>query len=195
MSFIDDINNKITGDPMGRINRDQIKNSNRELLDAYNWSIQITKFPGAVYNPGTDLIDLRANAVTVNSEELLATNILKIEHRKFPINQPGVASKGGSVTLDFTDFEDQSITGWLTDYVSKHSNKYDSRTIPKGGLLIDLELFELNTQRKAVRKITCESGLIQSANIDFTMGSESAPKQKQTVTFVFEFMVVELLNI
>jgi hypothetical protein len=171
------------------------KDNNKEFLRGDMYELKVINAPKIVYYPGDDIINARLNSVQVGID-YSATGITKQMRGGWRIEQRTNQSTSGTITLNFVDREDASITYFVTDWRNKIADPETRYSFRKDDLVADLQLIITNAQRIDVKTLTFYNCQFQDAplNENGDLDSES-DRADVSLTLTFEHYSREHNNI
>jgi hypothetical protein len=183
---------------MSYVTRDQIVGSNGQKLTTFDWDFKITKSANdEVYSPGEQLTKARISSITGIPFMPEYQGNLPTEIRGFKMIQPGFTNNyGGQCTITIEDFEDQSMTAFIMDWLWKCNNPANHASYHKKQLAWDkLELFRLNSSREPVFKVTLYTVLPGGAGSDMSFTSDKQLQGQIQLSLDYEYFDSEFLNV
>jgi len=178
-------------DFMSYINRANMMTS-KEILTSFDWEVKFVKIPSAVYWPGELTFQMRLKEVQLPPD--LTVDVNKTELRGYSILTPGLVTNSGQFTLNLQDFEDQSITAFLIDYVYKVNNPLTRQSLRKEDLICDVDFYRLNVSRQPVKVCKLRTCLPTAINQGDEQNTEKTPIQATSITFEAQLYWWETLN-
>jgi len=170
---------------MDFINYDNYKENNKEFLRGDLWELKVTAPPKIVYYPGDDIFNKRLQSVQVG----LDYSVIGIEKQmrgNYAIYQQADQSTYGTLTLTFTDREDQAITYFAQDWRNKVADPDCKYSFRKDDLVMDCELHITNSSRIDVRVLKFFNCQITDAQYDES-GAPQAGVDRADVTIGLRF--------
>lgn len=142
-----------------------MKDDNKEFLRGDLWEFTMTNPPRVVYYPGDKIFKSRLLQVNLGVD----TSVNGFEKRmrgNFVILQKTGQSTSGSISLQFTDREDQAISYFVDDWKQKICDRDCKYSFRKEDLVADAELKIFNSSRVPVRTLKFYNCIIQDAQLD-----------------------------
>jgi hypothetical protein len=161
----------VNEDILRYINYTNIEQSDKEFLRNDIWHFEFVTSPLAVYFPGNDLLQARLKTFSYTTDESLSTPETTI--RQFKVRQTmhgGTTS--GTITLDFTDREDQAISLFKEDWCQKISSRSTRFAYRKVDTICDCKAIWFNTTRTPIRTLYFYSCQITSQPEPWTTTSD-----------------------
>ena len=160
----------------------------------YNWQIRISKPSGVLGTDWTSDLLLKAKTasipgVTINNIESMFMGMKQ--------NYAGNATLEHTLSVEFEEFEDQKVHGYLHAWVN---TIFDSQSVQDGGggsvanksdyaTTIELQLYS-SDRKKLPKKITFHNAWIQNvAQVDLSYGDAGAVKF--STTFQWDYYTVD----
>ena len=141
------------------------KDDNKEFLRGDMWELKFLNAPKIVYYPGDKLINARLNSVQVGIDYSV-NGFEKRMRNNYVIYQQTGQNTSGTLTLGFTDKEDQAITYFVDDWRNKISDRETKYTFRKDDIVCDLQLYLTNSSRIDVRTLTFWNCVITDGTMD-----------------------------
>lgn len=178
---------------MDKIKRSEMKMGYQEVLTSFEWELKFVTKPAAVYYPGDDIIAVRLKDVNLSapSQNELMNIAMRGGHT---LKQAGLTSNTGTCELVFQDFEDQAVTAFIEDWITKMNSRDTRRGAHKRDLYADITLTRLNSFRKSVKEWVMEGCLPDSGNYGDQFSSEKSPLGNVTLSLAVEWFTTKLLN-
>lgn len=173
-------------DSLNYINYENINEEQREFLRTDLWDWRFSVPPAAVYYPGDDLIHTRLRAVSPQFTYGMSTTITATI-RGFDIQQNVGFKSSGTLTLDFTDREDQCISVFLTDWQEKLTARDTKYTFRKEDTVAEGILTMFNSSRIPIRryKVLTVQLMDPAPSLSFT-SDDPAQNGELSANFTFE---------
>lgn len=135
---------------MEYVRRNNIAERSQQFLTSYDWEYMIDFQWFKFYHPPMEVLRKRTKDID-GGDATLKHTILEDTIRGFRVHQPGFTdSKGGTVSITFADFEDQSIKYWYLDWQNKMDSLTTHAQYRKEDLMVDVYLWRLNSNRQKV---------------------------------------------
>lgn len=173
----------------------QAAQSNLELIRGDLWDFEFSvesDWPKAVYFPGEQIWKTRLKTATINmanSAEVLSKEIFVTK-----INQnAGRDIQTGSVSFSFIDREDQAITYMANDWLNQIGDPYTGFGRHKSELMFNTNCIFYDTLLVAKRRIKCDAGFLNSADIPETPGEKGSDLSEVSITVDFQLLTREML--
>ena len=141
------------------------RDDNKEFLRGDMWELKFLNAPKIVYYPGDNLINARLNSVQVGIDYSV-NGFEKRMRNNYVIYQQTGQNTSGTLTLSFTDKEDQALTYFVDDWRNKIADRETKYSFRKDDLVCDLQLYLTNSSRIDVRTLTFWNCIIQDASTD-----------------------------
>lgn len=168
--------------------------TNREFVTSGLWDIEFTKVPDAVFFPGNEAISSRIRSVS--PPDIIKSELMRWDHRGFRKYQPNSRIiRDGKVTLEFTDYEDQTITAFLNSWSVLQSDPQTNLGLRSEFTKCDLLLTRYNTSGNAINQIICKSGFLSASSFNNDYSNEQNLIASQKFTLEFEHCELKLLNV
>lgn len=173
----------------------RVAQSNLEMIRADLWDVEFDEssdWPKAVYFPGMEYFKTRLKSLSIT----MANGTTKIEKEIFvsKIHQnAGRDVQTGTVTFNFIDREDQAITNMLNDWLNQIGDPNTGFGRHKTELTFNCTIVFYDTLLVPKRKIVCDCGILDSAEIPETPGEKGADMSECAMTISFQQMVRELV--
>ena len=178
---------------MSEITRSNMRMDTQEILTSFDWELEFTHKPNAVFYPGDQTLILRLKNVSLNTDT--TNSVLQAQLRGFTVIQSGLTENSGQLTLNFQDFEDQAIAAFLEDWVTKCNTRSTRRSVHKRDLYADITVRRLNSFRKAVREWRCETCLPSSGSPNDQFTAEKALLGDCSLQLMCEYIDNSFLNL
>ena len=141
------------------------RENNKEFLRGDMWELKFLNAPKIVYYPGDNLINARLNSVQVGIDYSV-NGFEKRMRNNYVIYQQTGQNTSGTLTLSFTDREDQALTYFVDDWRNKIADRETKYSFRKDDLVCDLQLYLTNSSRIDVRTLTFWNCIIQDGSTD-----------------------------
>lgn len=141
------------------------KDDNKEFLRGDMWELKFLNAPKIVYYPGDKLINARLNSVQVGIDYSV-NGFEKRMRNNFVIYQQTGQSTSGTLTLGFTDREDQALAYFVDDWRQKIADRDTKYSFRKDDLVCDIQLYLTNSSRIDVRTLTFYNCVLQDGTLD-----------------------------
>ena len=129
------------------------RDDNKEFLRGDMWELKFLNAPKIVYYPGDDLINARLNSVQVGIDYSV-NGFEKRMRNNYVIYQQTGQNTSGTLTLGFTDKEDQALSYFVDDWRQKIADRDTKYSFRKDDLVCDIQLYLTNSSRIDVRTLT-----------------------------------------
>ena len=180
---------------MDFINRNNMKMNAQEILTSFEWDVEFTKKPAAVFWPGDDTFHIRLNSVQPPGADGSSNQVQQAEMRGFTLIQSGLTENSGSLSMNFQDFEDQAIVAFLEDWVTKCNTRDTRRSIHKRDLIADIKVTRYNSFRKPVKEWICETCLPAQSGYGDQFTAQKALLGQCSLNLQVEYFTTHLLNL
>ena len=150
---------------MGFVNYDNLKETDKEFLRGDLWEFTLVNPPAVVYYPGDNIFKRRLLQVNLGVD----TSVNGFEKRmrgNYVIIQKTGQNTSGSISLQFTDREDQAISYFVDDWRQKIADRDCKYSFRKEDLICDAKLEIFNSSRVPVRTLMFYNCIIQDAQLD-----------------------------
>ena len=150
---------------MGFVNYNNLKETDKEFLRGDLWEFTIVNPPKVVYYPGDDIFKKRLIQINLGVD----TSVNGFEKRmrgNYVIIQKTGQNTSGTISLQFTDREDQAISYFVDDWRQKISDRDCKYSFRKEDLVCDAKLEIFNSSRVPVRTLKFYNCIIQDAQLD-----------------------------
>ena len=150
---------------MGFVNYDNLKDTDKEFLRGDLWEFTLVNPPAVVYYPGDAIFKKRLLQVNLGID----TSVNGFEKRmrgNYVILQKTGQNTSGTISLQFTDREDQAISYFVDDWRQKIADRDCKYSFRKEDLVCDAKLEIFNSSRVTVRKLVFYNCIIQDAQLD-----------------------------
>ena len=155
----------VKGGNMGFVNYDNLKETDKEFLRGDLWEFTLVNPPKVVYYPGDDIFKRRLIQVNLGVD----TSVNGFEKRmrgNYVIIQKTGQNTSGTISLQFTDREDQAISYFVDDWRQKIADRDCKYSFRKEDLVCDAKLEIFNSSRVPVRTLKFYNCIIQDAQLD-----------------------------
>ena len=155
----------VRGGNMGFVNYDNLKETDKEFLRGDLWEFTIVSPPKVVYYPGDDIFKRRLIQINLGVD----TSVNGFEKRmrgNYVIIQKTGQNTSGTISLQFTDREDQAISYFVDDWRQKIADRDCKYSFRKEDLVCDAKLEIFNSSRVPVRTLKFYNCIIQDAQLD-----------------------------
>ena len=175
-------------DMLNYLNYGNMIDGTRELLTSDKWDWEILEPPAAVYFPGMDFIKRRAKQIeginvssTFNHEPVSAGEIRGFE---LPAQPGQIKMKNVDITVQLTDYEDQTIYVWLTDWAFKCCDPYTQKSYRARDVRSRNKYYRLNALNQPVRSWVQEHCIISGYTTEDAMdGGKETLGESSSITF------------
>lgn len=153
------------GKALGFLNYDNLKETDKEFLRGDLWEFTIVNPPKVVYYPGDDIFKRRLIQINLGVD----TSVNGFEKRmrgNYVVIQKTGQNTAGTISLQFTDREDQAISYFVDDWRQKISDRDCKYSFRKEDLVCDAKLEIFNSSRVPVRTLKFYNCIIQDAQLD-----------------------------
>lgn len=150
---------------LGFLNYDNLKETDKEFLRGDLWEFTLVSPPKVVYYPGDDIFKRRLIQVNLGVD----TSVNGFEKRmrgNYVVIQKTGQNTSGTISLQFTDREDQAISYFVDDWRQKIADRDCKYSFRKEDLVCDAKLEILNSSRVPVRTLKFYNCIIQDAQLD-----------------------------
>ena len=144
---------------------DNLKETNKEFLRGDLWEFTLISPPRVVYYPGDDIFKRRLIQVNLGVD----TSVNGFEKRmrgNYVVIQKTGQNTSGTISLQFTDREDQAISYFVDDWRQKIADRDCKYSFRKEDLVCDAKLEIFNSSRVPVRTLKFYNCIIQDAQLD-----------------------------
>jgi len=179
---------------MDYVTRDKIAQKTSQFLTSFDWDLEILTKPSAVYWPGDDVFKVRTSEI-VPTSIIPDHSVISVEIRGFTLLQPGLTINSGDFSITLQDFEDQSILALMIDWVYKCNNPNTRSSYRREDLLMDFNLYRLNSSRKPVFQYIIKGCLPNKLDYSDPMDGTKKEIGKCTFGCKVEYFESKLLNI
>ena len=137
----------------------------KEFLRGDTWQLMFTA-PAIVYYPGDNIFNARLNQVQVGIDQSV-TGFEKRMRGGYTIYQKTGQNTSGSLSLMFTDREDQAITFFVDDWRQKIADRDTKYSFRKTDVVAPkIRLVLTNSSRISVRELTFFNCIISDHSIE-----------------------------
>ena len=172
--------------PLGFLNYNSLAETEKEFLRGDLWEFTIINPPKVVYYPGDDIFKKRLIQINLGVD----TSVNGFEKRlrgNFVILQKTGQNTSGSISLQFTDREDQAISYFVDDWKQKIADRDCKYSFRKEDLVCDAQLEIFNSSRVPVRTLAFYNCIIQDAQLDENgMAEDGSDRADVPLTLQFE---------
>lgn len=150
---------------LGFLNYNNLKDTDKEFLRGDFWEFTIVNPPKVVYYPGDDIFKKRLIQINLGVD----TSVNGFEKRmrgNYVLFQKTGQNTAGTISLQFTDREDQAISYFVDDWRQKISDRDCKYSFRKEDLVCDAKLEIFNSSRVPVRTLKFYNCIIQDAQLD-----------------------------
>jgi hypothetical protein len=183
-------------DALGYIDYGVLSEENKEFLLTNGWDFEFIIPPSAVYFPGNNLIKARLTGVDMAVPSGL-TEVSAV-YRGFTIRQSVISgTTAGTITLNFTDREDQAISAFIDDWRDKMGTRENRFAFRKEDTIAEGKLTMYNTSRKPIRVYTFKALQINEGSGTLNVAFNSDDPQQAgmcSLPLSFEHFTYEMLN-
>lgn len=175
-----------------------LSNITEQVATSFDWEFDIAWGENcAFYHPDISLIRKRVTEITgIENAQLPKAENMQIEMRGWTLLQPGLTeTKPVTITIGFQDFDDQSIKAMLLDWGNKKDSMITHRSYKRSQVMVNMEIFRLNTARQRIWKVKCTNGILADVSYEDTYTKEKTPLGKGTFGIQFETAIPVPLNI
>lgn len=141
------------------------RDDNKEFLRGDMWEFAFLNAPKIVYYPGDDIINKRLHAINVGIDYGV-NGFEKRMRNNYVIYQQTGQNTAGTLSLQFTDKEDQALTYFFDDWRQKIADRDTKYSFRKDDLVCDCRLILTNSSRIDVRTLVFYNCIIQDAALD-----------------------------
>lgn len=153
------------GHNLGFLHYDNLKETDKEFLRGDLWEFTLTRPPKVVYYPGDAIFKKRLIQINLGVD----TSVNGFEKRlrgNFVILQKTGQNTAGTISLQFTDREDQAISYFVDDWKQKIADRDCKYSFRKEDLVCNAKLEIFNSSRVPVRTLEFYNCIIQDAQLD-----------------------------
>lgn len=154
--------------------------SKADTLSSFDWELECTSLPKAIYFPGKLVVMGRTNSVSVPADFSVSNGDAAM--RGWSSKQVGMSNNSGQLVLNFQDFEDQAVTAFCLDYYYKSNNPLTRRSLRKEDLASDWVFRHLNVNRQPVRTCYMKTCLYSNSDPGETADNQKNPIQSGSLT-------------
>lgn len=150
---------------LGFLDYQNMKETEKEFLRGDLWEFTLVNPPKVVYYPGHDIFKKRLVQINLGVD----TSVNGFEKRlrgNFVVLQKTGQNTAGTISLQFTDREDQAISYFVDDWRQKISDRDCKYSFRKEDLVSDAKLEIFNSSRVPVRTLMFYNCIIQDAQLD-----------------------------
>lgn len=188
------------GSFMDVMKRSRIRNTETtaEIITSYEWDFRFTKVPGlwGGDNPSEstrkymELFRCRTDSVTTPEEPVNQPVSVMIRGHQF--SQPGMSNNFGTFGFILQDFADTGIQKDLMalQYAMSLPNTKGMKDAANR-FFFDGELYQLNPERKLIKKWVVKDCLLIQAQVQDAMNSSKAAVGQTNVSFSTDFYTIE----
>ena len=136
---------------MDYIRRQNISQVRRQFLTSYDWDFLIDWKGYAFYHPDMSLLQTQIKSIS-GVNPTLETSIIETSVRGYRVQQAGwtTSDKPAPITLNFVDYEDQSLKYWFLEWQNKMDSLTTHASYRREQLMVDLYVWRLNSNRQKV---------------------------------------------
>jgi len=179
-----------------QVNRANVGNNNGEILNKFNWDLEVTKRPAIVYWPGDMVYFNRLKDISGLPDDQVSIEDVEVGGG-FTITQTGDSANRQpvEVTFNFQDYEDSTIGYLVHDWKIKIQDPVTRRSFRKADLVADMVAYQLNTDLIPVKAWYLYNGMISSGSTNddsFTNKKEISGQVNMAVKF--EWWDIKWLN-
>lgn len=128
------------------------RDNNKEFLRGDMWEFSFINRPKVVYYPGDNILNGRLNSVSVSINSSL-TSFSKGMRGGYILHQSTGQTTDGTLSLAFTDREDQAIIVFGDDWKQKISDRDTKYSFRKDDVVADCKMVYTNSSRNKVRTL------------------------------------------
>jgi len=184
----------LQNDQLNYINYDTLSQERKEFLRSDLWDFEWTKPCNAVYFPGNAFVKARTKSVNPSLNSSITQLTATI--RNFNIYQSVYSgTTEGTISIEYQDFEDQSIMAWLDDWREKLGDRENRYTFRKEDTCAEAKLTMFNSSRKPIRIYTLRTIQLTDPGISGLYSpsfSSDDPSDLGTISASFHFEHCEL---
>lgn len=162
------------------------RDDNKEFLRGDMWEFSLVNPPAIVYYPGDTIFKERLMSINLGID----TSVNGFEKRmrgNYTIYQQTGQNTSGTISLQFTDREDQAISYFVDDWRQKIADRDTKYSFRKDDLVADAELVLTNSSRIKVRTLHFYNCIIQDGGLDENGTAEDGTDRAEVpVTLKFE---------
>lgn len=150
---------------LGFLDYHKLKDTEKEFLRGDLWEFTLVNPPKVVYYPGDDIFKKRLIQINLGVD----TSVNGFEKRlrgNFVVFQKTGQNTAGTISLQFTDREDQAISYFVDDWRQKIADRDCKYSFRKENLVCDAKLEIYNSSRVPVRTLMFYNCIIQDAQLD-----------------------------
>ena len=179
------------------LNRTNMALNNQQFLTTHDWEFEIAAWGAALYQPAENTYFCRAESISgVQPMPQFENAVLEVNIRGFYYLQPGlVNTKPADLTINFQDFEDQTIRVWIWDWLNKMNSLTTLASYRREDLFCDINVYQLNSSRQRVFKYAYQNCLPSGVTEDVTLDSGKEALGKIPLVLSAEFMLPTPLNV
>lgn len=142
-----------------------LKETEKEFLRGDLWEFTLRNAPKVVYYPGDEIFKKRLIQINLGVD----TSVNGFEKRlrgNFVLLQKTGQNTAGTISLQFTDREDQAISYFVDDWRQKIADRDCKYSFRKEDLVCDAQLDIYNSSRVPVRTLVFYNCILQDAQLD-----------------------------
>jgi hypothetical protein len=143
-------------DSLNYIQYDQIRQTKQDFLLSNQWDWDWVTRPKAVFMPDNSYLKAHMKGCTPTFNSQIGEVSATIRHNK--IRQSVMSGdQGGTITIEYEDFEDQGISAWLDDWREKFGDRKYHYAFRLEDTYADGLLTQFNSSRRPIRKWTVQT--------------------------------------
>ena len=178
------------------LNRTQMALNNQQVLTSHDWEFEIAAWGAALYQPSETIYFCRAQSISGVNPIPQMDQLIDVNIRGFHYLQPGLAqTKPNDLTIQFQDFEDQTIRVWVWDWMNKMSSLTTLASYRREDLFVDVNIYQLNSSRQRVFKYAYQNCLPNNPTEEVTLDGEKSALGSIPLVLSAEFMLPTPLNV
>ena len=176
----------VEGGNMGFVNYKNLADTEKEFLRGDLWEFTLVNPPKVVYYPGDDIFKKRLLQVNLGVDSSV-NGFEKRLRGNFVVFQKTGQSTSGSISLQFTDREDQAISYFVDDWRQKIADRDCKYSFRKEDLVCNAKLEIYNSSRVCVRTLMFYNCIIQDAQLDENgMAEDGSDRSDVPLSLQFE---------
>ena len=178
---------------MDLINKDSMIDRTTQLLTSFEWDLTFKTWPPAVFCPGQSIFRIRTTGI--EPPKWPDNTPISAQLHGFRVIQSGLTENTGTFTINYQDFEDQSLVAFFLDWTYKSCDPATRSGYRNEDLMSDIILYRLNSSRKATKMWKCMGCLPANVNHNDAMNSDKTPIGDGTISLEVEYYEIKLLNL
>lgn len=171
------------------------KNDNKEVETSFNWDINFIKKPTGVYLPPDLVIKLRILSVEPPTFSMGGVQPVQIGGGWVSLMPAQNDYTSGSFGLQVQDFIDQSVEYAFRELAYEYDRPKDRTAKPKSELLWDVDIFQLDSQDRPIKKYILRDALLSGFTKADAMDTSKTPGGMVQLQWAAGIWWIEQMNL